>query len=63
MSMQEISAPKDATDVQGSEEEGTREAKKWLMRASKQGHAPGGISSWFTESWTSFTDLLKVCLL
>ena len=61
MAMQEISAPKDVTDAEGSDKEGAREAKKWLMRASKQGSTPGGIANWFRESWTSFTDLLKVC--
>ncbi|KAJ4364178.1 3-hydroxy-3-methylglutaryl-coenzyme A (HMG-CoA) reductase isozyme [Neocucurbitaria cava] len=57
--MQEMSAPEDATHSKGSDREGTREEKKWMMRASKNGHAPGGVRNWITESWTSFVDLLK----
>jgi hydroxymethylglutaryl-CoA reductase (NADPH) len=60
MAMQEISAPEDAAESQGSDKEGTREEKKWMMRASKNGSAPGGVRNWFRESWTSFVDLLKV---
>ncbi|KAH7347068.1 hydroxymethylglutaryl-coenzyme A reductase-domain-containing protein [Pyrenochaeta sp. MPI-SDFR-AT-0127] len=59
MSMQEISAPEDATQSQGSDKEGTREEKKWMMRASKNGSTPGGVRNWLSESWTSFVDLLK----
>jgi hydroxymethylglutaryl-CoA reductase (NADPH) len=59
MAMQEISAPEDAAEIQGSDKEGTREAKKWMMRASKHGSAPGGVRNWLRESWTSFVDLLK----
>ena len=61
MAMQEISAPEDAAQPQGSEKEGTREEKKWMMRASKNGNASRGVRSWVSESWTSFVDLLKVC--
>jgi hydroxymethylglutaryl-CoA reductase (NADPH) len=57
--MQEISAPEDAAQSQGSEKEGTHEEKKWMMKASKIGSAPGGVRNWITESWTSFVDLLK----
>jgi hydroxymethylglutaryl-CoA reductase (NADPH) len=57
--MQEISAPEDASQFQGSDKEGTREEKKWLMRASKNGNAPSGVRNWIIESWTSFVDLLK----
>lgn len=60
VAMKEISAPADAAQPQGSIQEGTREEKKWLMKASKNGHAPGGLRNWFGESWTSFVDLLKV---
>jgi hydroxymethylglutaryl-CoA reductase (NADPH) len=63
VAMQEISAPEDAAEIQGSDKEGTREEKKWMMRASKNGNTPGGIRNWIQESWTSFVDLLKVCLL
>ncbi|KAF2029497.1 hypothetical protein EK21DRAFT_67619 [Setomelanomma holmii] len=59
MAMQEISAPEDAAEIQGSDKEGTREEKKWMMRASKNGNAPGGVRNWLQESWTSFVDLLK----
>jgi hydroxymethylglutaryl-CoA reductase (NADPH) len=59
VSMQEISAPEDATESQGSDKEGTREEKKWMMRASKNGTPPGGVRNWIQDSWTSFTDLLK----
>jgi hydroxymethylglutaryl-CoA reductase (NADPH) len=58
--MQEISAPEDASQFQGSDKEGTREEKKWLMRASKNGNAASGVRNWIIESWTSFVDLLKV---
>jgi hydroxymethylglutaryl-CoA reductase (NADPH) len=58
--MQEISAPEDASQFQGSDKEGTREEKKWLMRASKNGNASSGVRNWIIESWTSFVDLLKV---
>jgi hydroxymethylglutaryl-CoA reductase (NADPH) len=58
--MQEISAPEDAAEGQGSDKEGNREEKKWMMRASKNGNAPSGVRSWAQESWTSFVDLLKV---
>lgn len=61
--MQEISAPADVADAQGSDKEGTREEKKWMMRASKNGNAWGGVRNWINESWTSFVDLLKVCRL
>jgi hydroxymethylglutaryl-CoA reductase (NADPH) len=61
MAMQEISAPETAVDSQGSEKEGTREDKKWLMRASKNAISPGGVRNWIQDSWTSFVDLLKVC--
>jgi hydroxymethylglutaryl-CoA reductase (NADPH) len=61
VSMQEISAPEDAAESQGSDKEGTREEKKWMMRASKNGTPPGGIRNWVRDSWTSFMDLLKVC--
>ncbi|RMZ68503.1 3-hydroxy-3-methylglutaryl-coenzyme A reductase [Pyrenophora seminiperda CCB06] len=57
--MQEISAPADATQSQGSEQDGTHEEKKWMMRASKNGNAPTGVRNWAVESWTSFVDLLK----
>jgi len=57
--MQEISAPEDVAQSQGSEQEGTREEKKWMMRASKNGNAPTGVRNWAVESWTSFVDLLK----
>lgn len=60
MAMQEISAPADVADVQGSDKEGNREEKKWMMRASKNGNAPGGVRNWINDSWTSFVDLLKV---
>lgn len=59
VSMQEISAPEDAAETQGSDKEGTREEKKWMMRASKNGSPPGGVRNWLHESWTSFVDLLK----
>ena len=61
MALQEISAPADVADAQGSDKEGTREEKKWMMRASKNGSAPSGVRNWVVESWTSFIDLLKVC--
>lgn len=57
--IQEIAAPKDASETQGSKEEGTHEVKKWIMKAAKSGNAPGGVRSWARESWTSFVDLLK----
>ncbi|KAI4617024.1 uncharacterized protein J4E87_008536 [Alternaria ethzedia] len=57
--MQEISAPEDAAQSKGSEQEGTREEKKWMMKASKNGSAPGGVRNWILDSWTSFVDLLK----
>lgn len=60
MAMQEISAPQDAAQSQGSNKEGTREEKKWMMKASKNGSTPGGVRNWLGESWTSFVDLLKV---
>jgi hydroxymethylglutaryl-CoA reductase (NADPH) len=61
MAMQEIAAPENAVESQGSQKEGTHEDKKWLMRASKNGNSPGGIRNWIEDSWTSFVDLLKVC--
>lgn len=60
MAMQEISAPKDASESHGSKAEGTHEEKKWIMKAAKSGNASGGIRTWFQDSWTSFVDLLKV---
>ncbi|KAF2124391.1 hypothetical protein P153DRAFT_426439 [Dothidotthia symphoricarpi CBS 119687] len=59
MAMQEISAPEVVAEAQGSEQEGTHEKKKWMMRASKNGNAPGGVRNWLRDSWTSFVDLLK----
>jgi hydroxymethylglutaryl-CoA reductase (NADPH) len=60
MALQEISAPEDATEAQGSQEQGTREHKKWIMKAAKSATAPGGVRNWARDSWTSFVDLLKV---
>lgn len=60
MAMQEISAPKAASESQGSEAEGTHEEKKWIMKAARNGNSPGGLRNWAWESWTSFVDLLKV---
>jgi hydroxymethylglutaryl-CoA reductase (NADPH) len=60
VAMQEISAPKDASESHGSKAEGTHEEKKWIMKAAKSGTAPGGIRNWVLDSWTSFVDLLKV---
>jgi hydroxymethylglutaryl-CoA reductase (NADPH) len=60
VAMREISAPETAAESQGSDKEGTREEKKWMMRASKNGSSPGGVRNWIEESWTSFVDLLKV---
>ena len=60
MAMQEMPAPADVADAHGSDNEGTREEKKWMMRASKNGSAPGGVRNWVNDSWTSFVDLLKV---
>lgn len=60
LAMQEISAPKDASESHGSQAEGTLEEKKWIMKAAKSGTAPGGIRNWAYDSWTSFVDLLKV---
>ncbi|KAF1837121.1 hypothetical protein BDW02DRAFT_566367 [Decorospora gaudefroyi] len=57
--MQELSAPVDAAESHASHKEGTREEKKWLMRASKNGNASTGVRNWIIESWTSFVDLLK----
>ncbi|KAF2875915.1 hydroxymethylglutaryl-coenzyme A reductase-domain-containing protein [Massariosphaeria phaeospora] len=59
MAMQEISAPEDASETQGSAEEGTHEEKKWIMKAAKSANSPGGVRNWLRESWTSFVDLLK----
>jgi hydroxymethylglutaryl-CoA reductase (NADPH) len=58
--MQEISAPADVADAHGSDNEGTREEKKWMMRASKNANGWGGVRNWANDSWTSFVDLLKV---
>ena len=58
--MREIPAPEDVTQTQSDKQEGAREEKKWMMRASKNGSAPSGIRNWVIESWTSFVDLLKV---
>ena len=63
LAMQEIPAPEDASEAHGSDEEGTREEKKWIMKAARSAGAPGGVRNWVRESWTSFADLLKVqCL-
>jgi hydroxymethylglutaryl-CoA reductase (NADPH) len=61
LAMQEISAPEAVSKSHGSYEEGTREEKKWIMKAAKSGNTPTGVRSWVTESWTSFMDLIKVC--
>jgi hydroxymethylglutaryl-CoA reductase (NADPH) len=60
VAMREISAPEDASESHGSEEQGTREEKKWIMKAAKSPNVPGGIRNWAFESWTSFMDVLKV---
>lgn len=60
--MQEIPAPEDVTQAQSPAQEGSREQKKWMMRASKNGNAPSGMRNWIVDSWTSFVDLLKVRL-
>ncbi|OSS52846.1 hypothetical protein B5807_02440 [Epicoccum nigrum] len=58
--MREIpAATADVADVQGADQEGTREEKKWMMRASRSINTSGGIKNWIDESWTSFVDLLK----
>jgi hydroxymethylglutaryl-CoA reductase (NADPH) len=58
--MQEISAPEDASESHGSDEEGTHEEKKWIMKAVKSGNSLGGVRNWARGSWTSFVDLLQV---
>jgi hydroxymethylglutaryl-CoA reductase (NADPH) len=60
VAMQEISAPEDASETHVTDAEGTREQKKWIMKAAKSGNTSGGVRSWARESWTSFVDLLKV---
>jgi hydroxymethylglutaryl-CoA reductase (NADPH) len=58
--MREIpTAAADVADVQGSDQEGTSEEKKWMMRASRSVNTSGGVKNWINESWTSFVDLLK----
>ena len=61
--MREIptAAAADVTDIpgSGSDQEGTREEKKWMMRASRSVNTSGGVKNWINESWTSFVDLLK----
>ena len=59
--MREIptAAAADVADVPGSDQEGTREEKKWMMRASRSVNTSGGVKNWINESWTSFVDLLK----
>ncbi|KAI8932364.1 hypothetical protein NX059_010554 [Plenodomus lindquistii] len=59
MAMQEMPAPEKTAKTHGFINHGTHEEKKWMMRASKNGAAPGGVRNWFTDSWTSFVDLLK----
>ncbi|ORX97809.1 3-hydroxy-3-methylglutaryl-coenzyme A reductase [Clohesyomyces aquaticus] len=59
LAMQEISAPEDVSESHGSYEEGTREEKKWIMKAAKSGNTSSGVRSWAKDSWTSFLDLLK----
>ncbi|KAH9862692.1 hypothetical protein J1614_010785 [Plenodomus biglobosus] len=59
MAMQEMSAPEKTAQAHGFINQGTHEEKKWMMRASKNGAAPGGVRNWFSDSWTSFVDLLK----
>ncbi len=60
MAMQDIAAPEDVAQSHAAGKEGTIEAKKWMMRASKNVNTPVGILSWINESWTSLVDLLKV---
>ena len=58
--MREIpTAAADVADVQGSDQESTREEKKWMMRAARSVNTSGGVKNWINESWTSFVDLLK----
>jgi len=61
--MQEIPAPEDATESHGSNDEGTLEQKKWIMKAVKSGSNGGGLRKWTKDSWTSFVDVLKVNIL
>jgi len=61
--MQEIPAPEDATESHGSDDEGTLEQKKWIMKAVKSGNNGGGLRKWTKDSWTSFVDVLKVNVL
>jgi hydroxymethylglutaryl-CoA reductase (NADPH) len=61
--MQEIPAPEDATESHGSNDEGTLEQKKWIMKAVKSGNNGGGLRKWTKDSWTSFVDVLKVNIL
>lgn len=60
VAMQEIPAPEEASEAHGSKEAGTREEKKWIMKAARSGNPPGGVRNWVRESWVSFVDLLKV---
>ena len=59
LAIQEITAPDDASDAQGSDDDGSREEKKWIMKAARNGPGNTGVRNWFRDSWTSFTDLLK----
>ena len=56
MAIREMPAPEDASQSH----EGTREKKKWIMKAAKTKPVPGGVRSWARESWSSFVDVLKV---
>lgn len=39
------------------------EEKMWIMKAARNnGHGLRSLRAWWSDSWTSFVDLIKVCL-
>lgn len=56
--IQELPAPEVASEPH--ENDGTREEKKWIMKAVKNVNSARGLRGWATDAWTSFVDLLKV---
>lgn len=37
------------------------EQKRWIMKAAKGAHRPFTLRNWAKDSWTAFSDLIKVC--
>ncbi|KAF2841079.1 hmg-CoA reductase [Patellaria atrata CBS 101060] len=57
---QEIPIPDETSRAEKVHDDGSREEKKWIMKAvSNDALTSGGVRKWAKNAWTDFIDLLK----